>query len=158
MAVTVNAKLPDWVGVPDSVAVAALKLMPVGSVPARPKVTGAVPPVCVNTCEYALPTVAAGTVAGLTVMAGQLMTLMRPIAGRSLAVRVGDGDVLQAGGRAHRGDVQRDLRRRVEVTELTVTAPLTADAMRFGEAGAARVGAGVEELGAARRGPGDRRR
>ena len=43
--VTVMGKLPVCVGVPESVASAALKLSPVGNVPVRLKVTAPLPPV-----------------------------------------------------------------------------------------------------------------
>ena len=66
--------VPVCVGVPDSVAVAALNVRPVGSVPVSDHVIVPLPPVCVNTCEYAVPAVPAGTVAGFTVMAWQPTT------------------------------------------------------------------------------------
>ena len=49
VAVIVNEKLPDCVGVPVNAPVIALSVSPGGSAPAVTlKVTGATPPVCVN--------------------------------------------------------------------------------------------------------------
>lgn len=46
VAVTVMGKLPDWVGVPESVA--PENVNPVGSVPVNANVVVPMPPVCVN--------------------------------------------------------------------------------------------------------------
>ena len=51
LALTVITKLPLGDGVPDSVAVEGLKLIPAGSVPVRLNVTGLVPPGAANVCE-----------------------------------------------------------------------------------------------------------
>src|SRR5262245_46604617 len=74
VAVTVIGKLPVCVGVPDSVAVPVLTVIPVGSVPVSAHVMAPLPPLCVNSCEYGLPAVPAGIVAGSTVIVWQLMT------------------------------------------------------------------------------------
>ena len=73
VAVTVKLNVPPAVGVPVRDPLED-KLSPAGSVPAvTAKVCGAVPPVAVMDCEYADPTVPAGSDAGLTVIVGALI-------------------------------------------------------------------------------------
>ena len=48
--VALSANVPDCVGVPDNVPLAALKLMPAGSVPVSATWYGAMPPVTVIAC------------------------------------------------------------------------------------------------------------
>src|SRR5262245_40371055 len=74
LALIVIGKLPVCVGVPDSTPVDVLSVMPVGNVPVTDQVTVPMAPVCVNVCEYGVPAVPAGMVAGFTVIVWQLIT------------------------------------------------------------------------------------
>ncbi len=59
---------------PAKVPVAALKVMPAGSVPVNVVVYGAMPPLTVNACAYAVPAMAPGSVAGVRVRVGTATT------------------------------------------------------------------------------------
>ncbi len=76
LSVTVTPRLnvPACVGVPAKVRVAALKVMPAGSVPVNVVVYGAMPPLTVSTCAYAVPATAPGSVAGVRVSVGTATT------------------------------------------------------------------------------------
>ena len=74
VAVMVMGKLPVWVGVPERTPVDGFSVMPMGSAPVTDQVMVPMPPVRVMVCEYGVPAVPAGSVAGLTVMVWQLMT------------------------------------------------------------------------------------
>ena len=69
----VKLELPAVVGVPDSTPDDD-SVIPPGSVPDdTAKLYGAVPPLAVSVWLYGVPTVPAGSVDGLSVIAGQLM-------------------------------------------------------------------------------------
>ena len=66
-------KLPAAVGVPESTPVVKFKNRPDGGVPENDvALYGAAPPVAEKVCVYGDPTVAAGSVAGVTVTVGQV--------------------------------------------------------------------------------------
>src|SRR5216684_520520 len=69
VTVTVNGKQPTVVGVPEIVRVVCVVegARPGGSVPARTKVYGAVPPLAVITSLYGTPGQPPGSVAGVSV-------------------------------------------------------------------------------------------
>lgn len=70
VAVTVTGKLPSCVGVPENVA--PMKLIPFGKAPVKLYEVEPTPPVCVKVKLYAVPSVPAGSAAGLIVKPWQL--------------------------------------------------------------------------------------
>ncbi len=78
VALTVKLNVPLAVGVPAS-APAPDRFSPFGSAPSvRAKPWGAVPPVAASVWLYAAPCVPAGSVAGLSVMAGHVTVSVKP--------------------------------------------------------------------------------
>jgi hypothetical protein len=74
--VIVKLEVAAVVGVPVMVPVAAFSDSPAGKLPADTlNVYEPLPPVALTVCEYVVPTVPFGSVAGLTVMAALIVTL-----------------------------------------------------------------------------------
>jgi len=88
-ALTVKLKLPEEEGVPESVPVfdspVYVRLKPAGSDPLVPKLQ-LVPFTTVSSCEYAMPSVAAGSVAGLKLRLIEEMSSLRIVA---VALKIG---------------------------------------------------------------------
>ncbi len=67
---------PAAVGVPEITPVTAFKVSPGGKLPADTlNIYDPLPPVVVMVCEYGVPSIAFGSVAGLTVIAALMVTL-----------------------------------------------------------------------------------
>ena len=92
VAVIVKLLVVAVVGVPVIAPVAAFNESPAGKLPAETlNVYEPVPPVALTVCEYAVPSVPPGSVAGFTVIAALIVTLYAraPVAPRpSVAVIV----------------------------------------------------------------------
>ena len=76
VAVIVKLLVAAVVGVPVIAPLAAFSESPAGRLPAETlNVYKPLPPVALTVCEYAVPTVPFGKVAGFTVIAGLIVTL-----------------------------------------------------------------------------------